>query len=76
MKIILEIVSNPGLHARNFEVYSRGIFFGVYLLFVLQNFTILYIKTGYPRLSGERQAELVGSLIQCLDGKPPLQQDV
>ncbi|PIK34535.1 putative proteasome-associated protein ECM29-like [Apostichopus japonicus] len=40
------------------------------------NFTILYIKTGYPRLSSERQAELVGSLIQCLDGKPPLQQDV
>ncbi|XP_022097180.1 proteasome-associated protein ECM29 homolog [Acanthaster planci] len=39
------------------------------------NFTVLYLKMGYPRLPMEKQAELAPSLIQCLEGKPVLQQD-
>ncbi|XP_033636669.1 proteasome adapter and scaffold protein ECM29-like [Asterias rubens] len=39
------------------------------------NFTILYLKMGYPRLSLEKQAELAPSLIQCIEGKPILQQE-
>nr|XP_054765332.1 proteasome adapter and scaffold protein ECM29-like [Lytechinus pictus] len=39
------------------------------------NFTILYLKMGFPRLEISKQAELAHSLIKCLEGKPPLQQD-
>eukprot|EP00057_Strongylocentrotus_purpuratus_P010560 XP_011665034.1 PREDICTED: proteasome-associated protein ECM29 homolog [Strongylocentrotus purpuratus] len=39
------------------------------------NFTILYLKMGFPRLEIDKQAELAHSLIKCLEGKPPLQQD-
>ncbi|XP_038067101.1 proteasome adapter and scaffold protein ECM29-like [Patiria miniata] len=39
------------------------------------NFTVLYLKMGYPRLPMEKQAELAPSLMQCLEGKPVLQQD-
>ncbi|XP_014680930.1 PREDICTED: proteasome-associated protein ECM29 homolog [Priapulus caudatus] len=39
------------------------------------NFTIIYLKLGYPRMGIEKQAELASSLINCLDGKPQLHQD-
>ena len=39
------------------------------------NFTIIYIKMGYPRLTLEKQAQLVPSLLACLEGKPPAQQE-
>nr|XP_006821554.1 PREDICTED: proteasome-associated protein ECM29 homolog [Saccoglossus kowalevskii] len=39
------------------------------------NFTILYIKMGYPRMTVEKQAELAPTLVQCLEGKPMAQQD-
>ena len=43
--------------------------------FMLQNFTILYIKMGFPRLDPSKKAELILSLIHCLNGKPQTQQD-
>nr|KAG5691476.1 hypothetical protein BaRGS_026251 [Batillaria attramentaria] len=39
------------------------------------NFTILYIKMGYPRLDAEKQAELIPPLMGCLEGRPPNHQD-
>ncbi|XP_077980977.1 proteasome adapter and scaffold protein ECM29-like [Glandiceps talaboti] len=39
------------------------------------NFSILYIKMGYPRMSTEKQAALAPTLIQCIEGKPGAQQD-
>ncbi|XP_064625293.1 proteasome adapter and scaffold protein ECM29-like isoform X2 [Lineus longissimus] len=41
----------------------------------ITNFNILYIKLGYPRLDPAKQAELVPSLISCLETKPTPQQD-
>ncbi|XP_046357928.2 proteasome adapter and scaffold protein ECM29-like isoform X1 [Haliotis rufescens] len=41
----------------------------------LTNFTILYIKMGYPRLSPEKQAEFVPQLVNCLEGRPQQHQD-
>ena len=41
----------------------------------MTNFTIIYIKMGYPRLSLERQAQLVPSVLACLEGKPSSQQE-
>ena len=40
-----------------------------------QNFSIIYIRMGYPRLENDKQAELVPLLVKCLDGKPNTQQD-
>ena len=42
--------------------------------FVL-NFTIIYLKMGFPRLTVERQAELVPSVLAGLDSKPSSHQD-
>nr|CAD7446901.1 unnamed protein product [Timema bartmani]CAD7460684.1 unnamed protein product [Timema tahoe]CAD7609708.1 unnamed protein product [Timema genevievae] len=39
------------------------------------NFTIIYIKLGYPRLPIARQAELASSLVNSLEGKPQPHQD-
>ncbi|XP_074640240.1 proteasome adapter and scaffold protein ECM29-like [Tubulanus polymorphus] len=39
------------------------------------NFTILYIKIGFPRLPVEKQCELVPTIMNCLEGRPPQQQD-
>jgi len=39
------------------------------------NFTIIYIKMGYPRLSLEKQAELIPSVLAGLEGKPTSHQD-
>ncbi|XP_055956267.1 proteasome adapter and scaffold protein ECM29 [Patella vulgata] len=39
------------------------------------NFTILYIKMGYPRLEQVKQAELLPMLINCLEGRPVNQQN-
>ena len=39
------------------------------------NFTIIYIKMGYPRLSIEKQALLVPSVLASLEGKPASQQE-
>ena len=33
------------------------------------------MKLGYPRLTMERQAELLSLMLGCLDGKPANQQD-
>ncbi|XP_070194752.1 proteasome adapter and scaffold protein ECM29-like isoform X2 [Littorina saxatilis] len=40
------------------------------------NFTILYIKMGYPRMEVEKQAELLPLLMGCLESRPPNHQDV
>jgi len=39
------------------------------------NFTIIYIKMGFSRLTLAKQAQLVPSVLACLDGKPAAQQD-
>ncbi|XP_072904697.1 proteasome adapter and scaffold protein ECM29 [Hemitrygon akajei] len=39
------------------------------------NFTIIYIKMGYPRLSLEKQCELAPSLVTAMESKPQPQQD-
>ncbi|XP_078427300.1 proteasome adapter and scaffold protein ECM29 [Cetorhinus maximus] len=39
------------------------------------NFTIIYIKMGYPRLSVEKQCELAPSLVTAMESKPQPQQD-
>ncbi|GFO03251.1 proteasome-associated protein ecm29-like protein [Plakobranchus ocellatus] len=41
----------------------------------ITNFTILYIKLGFPRVEPEKQAELVPLLINCLDGRSTNHQD-
>uniref|UniRef100_A0A8C9VU15 Ecm29 proteasome adaptor and scaffold n=1 Tax=Scleropages formosus TaxID=113540 RepID=A0A8C9VU15_SCLFO len=39
------------------------------------NFTIIYIKMGYPRLEVEKQCELAPTLLTAMEGKPQPQQD-
>ncbi|XP_043971020.1 proteasome adapter and scaffold protein ECM29 [Gambusia affinis] len=39
------------------------------------NFTIIYIKMGYPRLEVAKQCELAPTLITAMEGKPQPQQD-
>ncbi|XP_066994237.2 proteasome adapter and scaffold protein ECM29 isoform X2 [Anabrus simplex] len=39
------------------------------------NFTIIYIKMGYPRLPLAKQAELVPCVLNALEGKPQSHQD-
>ncbi|KAK2167662.1 hypothetical protein LSH36_25g00006 [Paralvinella palmiformis] len=39
------------------------------------NFTVLYIKMGFPRLDVGKQAQLVPQLIKCLEGRPDAQQN-
>ncbi|XP_038148704.1 proteasome adapter and scaffold protein ECM29 [Cyprinodon tularosa] len=39
------------------------------------NFTIIYIKMGYPRLEVAKQCELAPTLITAMEGKPKPQQD-
>ncbi|KAJ8667078.1 hypothetical protein QAD02_008740 [Eretmocerus hayati] len=39
------------------------------------NFTIIYIKLGYPRLEVNKQAELIPSVLKALQGKPLMHQD-
>ncbi|KDR13581.1 proteasome-associated protein ECM29 homolog isoform X2 [Zootermopsis nevadensis] len=39
------------------------------------NFTIIYIKLGYPRLPVAKQAELVPCVLNALEGKPQSHQD-
>ncbi|XP_075050368.1 proteasome adapter and scaffold protein ECM29-like [Mixophyes fleayi] len=39
------------------------------------NFTIIYIKMGYPRLPLENQCELAPSLLTAMEGRPQPQQD-
>ncbi|XP_078050250.1 proteasome adapter and scaffold protein ECM29 isoform X2 [Augochlora pura] len=39
------------------------------------NFTIIYIKLGYPRMEMERQAKLVPSVLNAIEGKPLSHQD-
>ncbi|CAI9736898.1 adapter and scaffold ECM29-like [Octopus vulgaris] len=41
----------------------------------ITNFTILYIKKGYPRLEPAQQAELIPNLLNCIEGRPQPQQD-
>ena len=41
----------------------------------LQNFTIIYIKMGYPRLEVGKQCELAPTLLTAMEGKPQPQQD-
>ena len=43
--------------------------------FSLQNFTIIYIKMGYPRLEVGNQCELAPTLLTAMEGKPEPQQD-
>ncbi|KAK3091483.1 hypothetical protein FSP39_020174, partial [Pinctada imbricata] len=42
---------------------------------ILWNFSIIYIRMGYPRLDGVKQAELLPLMLSCLEGKPKAQQD-
>lgn len=39
------------------------------------NFTIIYIKMGYPRLPVEKQCELAPTLLTAMEGRPQPQQD-
>ena len=39
------------------------------------NFTIIYLKMGFPRLPLEKQAQLVPSILAGLDSKPASHQD-
>ncbi|KZC10743.1 Proteasome-associated protein ECM29 like protein, partial [Dufourea novaeangliae] len=39
------------------------------------NFTIIYIKLGYPRMEMHRQANLVPSVLNAIEGKPLSHQD-
>ncbi|XP_041951493.1 proteasome adapter and scaffold protein ECM29 [Alosa sapidissima] len=39
------------------------------------NFTIIYIKMGYPRLETSKQCELAPTLLTAMEGKPQPQQD-
>eukprot|EP00095_Tigriopus_kingsejongensis_P007808 maker-scaffold204_size260821-snap-gene-1.36 protein:Tk07808 transcript:maker-scaffold204_size260821-snap-gene-1.36-mRNA-1 annotation:"proteasome-associated protein ecm29-like protein" len=39
------------------------------------NFTIIYIKMGFPRVPVAKQAQLVGLLLAALEGKPASHQD-
>ncbi|KAM4708609.1 proteasome adapter and scaffold protein ECM29 [Discoglossus pictus] len=39
------------------------------------NFTIIYIKMGYPRLPLDKQCELAPSLLTAMEGRPQPQQD-
>lgn len=41
----------------------------------LKNFTIIYIKMGYPRLEVGKQCELAPTLLTAMEGKPQPQQD-
>ena len=36
----------------------------------MTNFTVIYIKMGFPRLPPERQSELIPALLRSLDAKP------
>ncbi|XP_056020008.1 proteasome adapter and scaffold protein ECM29-like [Ostrea edulis] len=42
---------------------------------IITNFSIIYIRMGYPRLAPDKQAELVPLLLKCVKGKPKSQQD-
>jgi len=42
---------------------------------MLQNFTVLYIKMGFPRLPGEQQTSLLSQLVSCIPGRPEPQQN-
>jgi proteasome component ECM29 len=39
------------------------------------NFTIIYIKMGFPRLSLQRQMELVPSVLTGIEAKPTMHQE-
>ncbi|KAK4875583.1 hypothetical protein RN001_012005 [Aquatica leii] len=39
------------------------------------NFTIIYIKLGFPRLPEEKQVELIPSMLNSIDSKPQSHQD-
>ena len=39
------------------------------------NFTIIYLKMGFPRLPMEKQAELVPSVLASIEAKPTIHQD-
>uniref|UniRef100_A0A452SA85 Ecm29 proteasome adaptor and scaffold n=1 Tax=Ursus americanus TaxID=9643 RepID=A0A452SA85_URSAM len=39
------------------------------------NFTIIYVKMGYPRLPVDKQCELAPTLLTAMEGKPQPQQD-
>ncbi|XP_043507485.1 proteasome adapter and scaffold protein ECM29 [Frieseomelitta varia] len=39
------------------------------------NFTIIYIKLGYPRMKVQKQAELIPSVLNAIEGKPLSHQD-
>ncbi|XP_055390335.1 proteasome-associated protein ECM29 homolog [Condylostylus longicornis] len=41
----------------------------------LHNFSIIYIKMGYPRLPIDKQSELAPNLLNCLEGKAEIHQD-
>lgn len=40
-----------------------------------QNFTIIYIKLGYPRLTVEEQIEVIPVILRALENKPQTHQD-
>lgn len=41
----------------------------------LQNFSIIYITMGFPRLSQDEQVKLAPFVLNCLEGKPENHQD-
>ena len=42
---------------------------------MFQNFTVLYIKMGFPRLPSDQQVSLLQQLVSCIPGRPEPQQN-
>ena len=39
------------------------------------NFTVIYVKMGFPRMNQDRRADLIPSILAALEKKPPSHQD-
>lgn len=43
--------------------------------FIFQNFSIIYITMGFPRLSRDHQLSLAPSLLEAIESRPQTHQD-
>lgn len=46
------------------------------MFILVQNFSIIYIKMGYPRLPVDEQASMVPDMLKLLSNKPQTQQEM
>ena len=67
----------PGGHGRTPAKVGSNLTCKFYLFLhcALQNFDIIYLRMGFPRLPPEMQVEMAPLLIKCIHGKPLPQQD-